>query len=399
MSDFAALKNLLEDQNNAFASFKEANDERLKALEKGKTDPLIDAKVEKANEDITAIGQQMDDLQSKINRQGFGGGDNPEDKAKAEYGKAFNAFARKGIIQDALTTGSDPDGGYAVPEELDRSILDLLRDENPMRRLSMVMTLGTPDYKKLVNVHGAGSGWVGEEEARAETNTPALKQLAPFWGEIYANPAATQQMLEDSFFNVEAWLAAEVQLEFAEQENTAFTLGNGVKKPKGFLAYDTAATADASRTFGTIQHVVSGAAADFASSNPSDKFIDVVQAMKKGYRNGAVWMMNSLTVGKVRKFKDGQGNYLWQPSSQAGQPSTLMGYNLEENEDMPDVGAGALAVSFGNFKRSYTIVDRIGTTVLRDPFTNKPFVHFYTRKRVGGFLSDSNAVKVIKISA
>lgn len=397
MSDFNKLQELLQAQNKAFEEFKAANDERLKQIEdKGHADPLLEEKVENANKHITELQSQLNDMEKKYNRKGLGGG--KEEVHDAEYTGAFGAYARKGEVQAALTTGSDPDGGYAVPVEQDRNILTLLRDEVTMRRIATVLTMGTPEYKKLINVGGASSGWVGEEEARPGTNTPQLKQLTPFWGEIYANPAVTQVMLEDAFFNVESWLNAEVVQDFAEKENAAFMSGNGIKKPKGLLAYSTATTADSTRDFGTMQHIVSGAAADFASSNPGDKFIDVIQALKKGYRNGAVWLMNSLTVGKVRKFKDGQGNYLWQPSAQAGQPSNFLGYMVEEDEDMPDVGANALAVAFGNFKRGYKIIDRIGTAVLRDPYTNKPFIHFYTRKRVGGYLEDSTAIKLMKIS-
>lgn len=396
---------MFEELKALFEQFKAANDERLKQIEaKGHADPLLEAKVDKINAAISALETEITALKST----NAGGGLSAEDQTRAEYRNAFGVFARRGEIQAALSTGSDPDGGYSVPIEVDRSIIQLAINDVPMRRLANIITVGTPNYTKLVDKMGLTSGWVGETDARTETGTPSLAALTPFWGELYANPAATQQMLEDSFFDVEAWLAASVNEKFSIDENTAFTTGNGTAKPKGILAYTTATTADATRAFGTIQHVVSGAAADFATASatvsPADALVDLVYSLKAAYRQGAVLMMNKLTLAKVRKFKDAvDGEYIWTPATAegiaSGQAGTLLGYGVVENEDMPDVGAGALSIAFGDFKRAYTIVDRVGTRVLRDPYTNKPYVHFYTTKRVGGFLADSNAIKLLKISA
>lgn len=395
------FKEAFDKINDAFTQFKAANDERLKQIEtKGFASSDIEAKVNKINDDISALEQTI----AKLQTSGLVGGQSEADKAKAEYKAAFNAHIRHGDVKAALSTGSDPDGGYTVPVELDRTILDLLRNDNPLRRLAQVITIGTPNYQKLVNKHGLATGWVGETDARPETGTNALAQLTPFMGELYANPAATQTMLDDSLFDVEAWLAAEVEAEFASAENVAFTTGNGTNKPKGILGYTTAATADATRAFGTVQNVISGAAADFitpsATASPADCLVDIIYSLKAGYRQNAVWMMNSLTTAKARKFKDAvDGQYIWQPGAAVGQPATLLGYPVVNNESMPDVGANALAAAFADFRRAYTIVDRIGTTVLRDPYSNKPYVHFYTRKRVGGMVADSNAIKLLKIAA
>lgn len=398
MPDLSELKNLLEKQNQAFAEFKTANDERLKQIEaKGTADPTVIAKVDKANEDIGSINDQLENLEKKINRIGMGPGE--ESVKDAEYTKAFSSYFRKGDVQGALSTGSDADGGYAVPEELDRSIIELLRDETPMRGVANVITIGTPDYKRLVNKHGAAAAWVGETGERTETGTPSLAQIAAFMGELYANPAATQQSLDDVFFNAETWLGAEVAISFSEAENTAFTTGNGTNKPKGFLAYTTAATADSGRDFGTLEHVVTGVADNFAASDPSDILYDLIYRMRPGYLGNARFMLNRNTLAVARKWKDGQGNYLWQPSAQAGEPATLAGYPISVNPDMPDVAAASLPIAFGDFRRGYTIADRIGTRVLRDPYTNKPYVHFYTTKRVGGMVADSQAIKLIKCSA
>ena len=214
-------------------------------------------------------------------------------------------------------------------------------------------------------------------------------------GELYSNPQATQQSLDDIHFNVEQWLSEEVAREFAEQEGNAFLLGNGTNKPKGILAYDLDAAADKDRVFGKLQKLVSGAAGSFTGDN----LIDLIYSTKKGYRKNAQFMMNTLTLCKARKLKDSEGNYLWQPWLQAGQPSTLLSHAIAENEDMPDAEADANAILFGDFKRGYAVVDRFGTRVLRDPYSNKPNVGFYTTKRVGGMLLDSNAIKVLALSA
>lgn len=381
-----------------FDEFKSTNDKRVEALEaeKGK----LAAQVESLNGKLSELDELKSSLEKElagIKRPGAVAG-----KEVSEHKAAFLQFVRKGkddglaeLQQKALQTTVEADGGYAVPEELDRTILELLRNESPMRQVCGQITVSTPDYKKLVNLGGAGSGWVGETAARPATGTPTLAQIAAVMGEIYANPQATQTSLDDMFFNAEAWLQSEVAAEFAEQEGNAFLLGNGTNKPKGLLAYTMALTADDVRAFGQIQNVKSGSAGDF----DADDLIKLVYTLRKGYRAGATWMLPNMTLFKVRTMKDSQGNYLWRPGIEAGQPSSLLGYGVTENEDMPAVAADAHSVLFGDFKRAYTIVDRIGTRVLRDPYTNKPNVGFYTTKRVGGMLTDSNAVKVLTLSA
>lgn len=322
----------------------------------------------------------------------------------SDHFKAFMAFARKGDIQAALSTSTDADGGYAVPQVLDNQIENLLVNQSPMRQLAQVITIGTPDYHKLVNLGGTASGWVGETDARPETGTPTLAKLVPYMGEIYANPAATQQSLDDMGFDVESFLVENIVEEFATQEGVAYITGNGTKKPKGLLAYPTATTADSTRAFGTLQHLVSGDAAGFvaatATVSPADCLVNLVYSLKAGYRQGACFLMNKNTLSVVSKFKDAvNGLPIWQRGLMDGQPSTLLGYPIFEDENMPDVGANALPIAFGNFKRGYTICDRIGTSMLRDPYSNKPYVHFYSTKRVGGMLVNSEAIKLLKIAA
>jgi HK97 family phage major capsid protein len=212
--------------------------------------------------------------------------------------------------------------------------------------------------------------------------------------ELYAMPAATQALLDDSAVNLDEWIAEEVQQAFADQESTAFVTGNGVNRPKGFLDYTK--VADASWTWGNLGYIATGTAGAFPASNPSDKLIDLVYALKSGYRQNAHWVLNRKTQGAIRKFKDVDGNYLWQPAARADGKATLLGFPVAESEDMPDIGTDTYALAFGDFGRGYLVVDRVGVRVLRDPYSAKPYVLFYTTKRVGGGVQNFEALKLMK---
>ncbi|MGJ8680510.1 phage major capsid protein [Paraglaciecola sp.] len=383
------IQDVADELGGKFDEFKKANDKRIAGIdqEKSKLSASVDSLNEKLSE-LDGIKTDLETLQKQQNRPGITGAD------QKEYKEGFLQFLRKGDTEQIETkdvnVGSDSDGGFAVPEELDRNILELERDASPMRQLCHTMTVSA-DYKKLVNIGGASSGWVGETDPRPKTNGPSLAQLTPFMGEIYANPAATQTSLDDIFFNAEQWISGEVATEFAEKEGAAFLSGDGTNKPKGILAYTLSTDVDASRTFGQLQNKVAAS----ATAVTGDEIIDLIHSLKRGYRQGAGFMMNNLTVAALRKLKDSDGNYLWKPGLEAGASSVLLGYGITENEDLPDLAANANGILFGNFKRGYTIVDRMGTRILRDPYTNKPFVHFYTTRRTGGMLTDSNAIKVL----
>ncbi len=401
-------KDLIEQTARAFEEFKKANDARLDKIEKAGATGDLDAKLAKIEEDLsTALGlkAELARIEAKSNLQGLFSGDKPE---KTAYKSAFfDRFVRKGedsaelkdLMRKAWSIGTPADGGYALPEELDRTIEKMLRDVSPVRSVANVVQVGTSDYKKLVNVNGIASGWVGETAARPATNTSQFAEVAPPMGEVYANPQVTQHSLDDMFFNVEQELQDQLMEEFAVAEGAAFVSGNGTNKPKGFLAYTTAATADSSRAFGTIEHVATGVAGDFAASNKADILFTLVSKLKQGYRAGSVWMMNKGLLFEILKFKDTSGQYLWQPSLQAsGISLNLLGFPVVEAEDMPAKAADALAIAFGNFRRAYTIVDRMGIRMLRDPYSNKPYVGFYTTKRVGGAVVNSEAIKVAKFA-
>ena len=320
--------------------------------------------------------------------------------ARPMTGAAFEQFLRAGggIEAKAMSGASDGAGAHAVPDELDARIDATLKSVSPIRAIASVVQVGSSGYRKLVASGGFESGWAAETAARDETDTPVFNEVAPPMGDLYANPAASQAMLDDAAFDVEAWLGDEIAREFAAAEGAAFVGGNGVNKPRGFLAAPNAAAGDTTRAFGTLQYIASGAAGAFAA-NPEEKLIDLVQALRPPYRQGASWVMNSATLARVRKFRTSDGALLWQPGLAAGQPATLLGYPVVEAEDMPDIAANSLAIAFGNFRAGYLVVERGETQVLRDPYSNKPFVHFYATKRVGGMVSNSEAIKLLRFSA
>jgi HK97 family phage major capsid protein len=323
--------------------------------------------------------------------------------AKSASSPFVENYLRKGmeagVELKAIVGTSDAAGGYAVPEEIDAAIDRTLTAISPIRAIANVVKVGSAGYRKLVTKGGTPSGWVAEDAARPETDTPSFVEIAPPFGELYANPAASQAMLDDAAFDVEAWLAQEIATEFARAEGAAFVNGSGVNRPKGFLAAPVSGAVDGVRPFGTLQFVNSGAAGAFASADPQDRLVDLVQALRPPYRQGAVFVMNSATAARIRKFKTTDGAFLWQPGLTAGQPDTLFGYPVVEAEDMPDIAADSLSIAFGNFKAGYLIAERTETQILRDPFTHKPFVHFYATKRIGGQVSNSEAIKLMRFAA
>jgi len=302
-------------------------------------------------------------------------------------------------IELKSVTGVTPgEGGYAVPREIDAMIERTLKSISPIRSIASVVAVGSAGYRKLVTSGGTASGWAAETGARPITNTPVFNEIAPPMGELYANPAASQAMLDDASFDIESWLADEIAQEFAKAEAAAFVTGSGVNRPRGFLTGAVTAEADSVRAFGTIQYVASGAAGGFAATNPQDRLIDLVQTLRAPYRQGAVFVMNASTSARIRKFKTADGAFLWQPAMANGAPDTLLGYPVVEAEDMPDIAADSYSIAFGNFRAGYLIAERRETQILRDPFTNKPFVHFYATKRIGGAVMNSEAIKVMKFA-
>lgn len=387
------VKALIENLQKAFAEFKSANDKEIAELRAGHATSDTRAKVDKIDADLATLTAAVDEVNIKMAATQMGAGqDRVKDK---EYTSAFRSHMKRGEVQAALNKGADAEGGYLAPVEWDRTITDKLVLVSPMRSLCTVQTISTAGFTKLFNLGGTSSGWVGETAARPATNTPTFAPLTFAPGEIYANPSATQQMLDDAEIDLETWLAAEVQQEFAKQEGTAFVSGDGTNKPFGILTYIDGNANDDKHPFGAIATVSSGAAAAITA----DSIIDLIYDLPSAFTGGARFTMNRATQGTVRKLKDGQGNYLWQPAYVAGQPATLAGFPITEVPDMPDVAANATPILFGDFARTYLIIDRVGVRVLRDPFTNKPYVSFYTTKRVGGGVVNPEPMRALKIAA
>jgi HK97 family phage major capsid protein len=380
----------------AFEAFKDTNDDRLAQIERRASADVV------TSDKLARIERTMDELALKQARPALGGAA-PKSGASLAHKSAFDGYVRKGdpthlrdLESKALSVGSDPDGGYLVPDETERAVNASLRAISPIRAIAGVRQVSGTAYKVPFATTGASTGWVAEAAVRPQTNTPTIAELSFPTMELYAMPAATQSLLDDSAVNIDEWLAEEVRIAFAQQEGNAFVVGDGVNKPKGFLTYPT--VANATWTWGNLGFIATGLAGAFPAANAGDKLIDLAYAVKAPYRANGTFVMNRSTQSAVRKMKDGDGTYLWQPSAQAGMPATLLGYPVAESEDMPDIAANSLSLAFGDFRRGYLVIDRVGIRVLRDPYSSKPYVLFYTTKRVGGGVQDFDAIKLLKFA-
>lgn len=356
----------------------------------------VEQSVATLRSDVDEVKARLDKVSRAAARPAIGAA-----PAKTAEVKGFvDGYLRHGRESEVKSvTGSVPaDGGYAVPNEVDARIVSELAEISPIRALAQVVQTGTSGYRKLVATGGTASGWVSETAARPETDTPQFVEIAPPTGELYANPAASQAMLDDVGFDIESWLSREIAMEFARAEGAAFVGGTGTNQPSGFLTAPTSTAEDSLRAFGTLQYIGSGNATGFDSA-PDAKLVDLIHTMKSGHRQGASFVMNSATLAEVRKLKTADGAFLWQPGMVEGQPDRLLGYPVVEAEDMPDIAAGSFPIAFGNFRHGYLIAESGPTQILRDPYTNKPFVHFYATKRIGGQVLDSAAIKLLKIEA
>ena len=418
----------VESLNRAFDEFKKANDARLAEIEKkGASDPVLDAKLAKIEEDMQKAQSIADEAALAVKRQSRVVTDEKGERidldekaliwAKASsallnrpvvsaytaneamaYKAAQDAYLRKGekvLSADelkALSVGGDPDGGYVVHPDMSGRIVQKVFETSPMRAYASIQVISSDALEGLFDLDEAASGWVGETQSRAETNTPQLDKWRIPVHELYAKPKATQKLLDDASINMEAWLAAKVAEKFARDEAAAFVSGNGVGKPRGFLTYANGTTLP-----GTIEQFKSGASAALAAApDGGDALINALYGLKQQYRANATWFMNRATTALVRKAKDSDGAYLWSPGVQAGQPATLLGYPVASFEDMPDPAASSLSIAVGDMREAYQIVDRIGIRTLRDPYSSKPYVEFYTTKRVGGDVVNFEALKLIR---
>jgi len=396
----ATSKTGMEEFLCAFDAFKETNDLRLEQIEqKQGIDVITEEKLHRIDQALTEQKTALDRVAKYQSRPDM---ELNQDLMSAKTNPAWDQYFRTGDASKltelkALSTGINADGGYIAPDETQTEIDRLLMEASPIRSIASIRQTSSGNLRKPVSLGGASSGWVAETAARPETTSPTLDLIEFPMAELYAMPATTQALLDDAVVNVDQWLAEEVRDVLAAQETTAFVNGDGLSRPKGFLSYTN--VADDLHTWGDIGYVATGTAGAFDAGNPMDAILDLIYAPKSAYRPNARFVMNRRTVSAVRKFKDADGNYIWQPGSGAGQPSSLLGYSITEVEDMPDIAADSYSMAFGDFRRGYLIVDKAGINVVRDPYSAKPYVLFYTTKRVGGGVQDFNAIKLLKFAA
>lgn len=413
-----------------FEEFKKANDERLAQIEKkGSADVVTEAKLQKIEADLEKAQKIADEAVLASKRQSRvvtdANGDAVDLDRKAQdwatmnarrrgtvagsfgaadmdgYKAAFDTFLRKGEEvmgpdeRKALSVGTDPDGGYVVNPDLSGRIVMKVFESSPMRAYASVQVISSDALEGLFDLNEASSGWVGETDSRGDTNTPQLGKWRIPAHELYAKPKATQKLLDDASINMEAWLASKVAEKFARDEANAFVVGNGSNKPRGFLTYSSGTTIP-----GTIERFDTGVNGAFAAApNGGDVLINALYGLKQQYRANATWFMNRATLKLTRKLKDSDGAYLWSPGIAAGQPASLLGYPVASFEDMPDPATDSLSIAVGDMREAYQIVDRLGIRTLRDPYSAKPYVEFYTTKRVGGDVVNFEAIKLIEFTA
>jgi len=386
-----------DDVQRIFESYKQENEARLAEIKKGRPDPLTEEK-------MARMDARIDGITLKQARPPLGGTREEPSYEQREHKSAFDAYVRHGesvnlraLEVKAMSIGSSADGGYTVPFEVEKEIGKRLTLISPIRGIAGQRTISANVYKKPFMTSGPAVGWVGETADRPQTGSPTLAELQFPAMELYAMPAATATLLEDSAVNIDEWIAGEVEAVFAAQEGAAFVNGDGVNKPKGFLA--STIVAESAWAWTKLGYVATGAAGAFDAAAPVDALIDLVYALKAPYRQNGHFVMNRKTQAAVRKLKDSSGHYLWAPPAGANTRASLLTYPVVEAEEMPDIAANAYAIAFGDFRRGYLVVDRAGVRVLRDPFSAKPYVLFYTTKRVGGGVQDFDAIKLLKFAA
>ena len=439
MSDILEIKQMLEERKKAYDELQKTVSELKAAQVDGKAIGDLTAKVETlsaACDKFDEMKDALDELQKKAGRpqndveaksaadlaeetKNFNialradfqmkGKTHPGDltvEAYKEYKSAFFKVAVGASLESlsaderkAMSAGSDPDGGYLLPHATAGRTLGKIYEQSIMRQLAEVQTISSNDIEGILDNDEASAGWVSELGSRTETTTPTVGKWRIEAHEMYAMPKASQRILDDAATNVEAWLAGKIADKFARVEGSAFWTGDGVGKPKGLAAYTTAATADDSRAWGTFEHVKTGANGDFHTTK-ADPLQDLIGAFKDQYLQNASFVMRREVRTKIRKMKEATSDrYLWEPSLQAGQPDRLLGYPTRIDQYMPALGTGSLSLAFGDFKQAYLIVDRLGIRTLRDPYTAKPWVLFYSTKRTGGGAQNTEAVKFLSFAS
>lgn len=439
------INKTIEGLTKNFEEFKSTNDDRLKELKKkGNADPLVEEKLKKIEDSLDTFVEaksalekrieaekkerealelriqklgtdpklaeksanelkEFNDLVASIGAERRRSITSLDEKSYEEYVTNFKSWLRYGanghnVDLKTMLVGSDPDGGYFVTPDLSGRIATKVYETSDMRAICSVQSISTDALEGMEDLGEAGAGYAGETSQGSDTTTPQIGKwrIPVYW--IDTEPKTTQQLLDDASVDIEAWLAGKVADKFARFENAEFV--NGATKIRGLCSYTTAADGGSGVAWGSFEHVVSGANGDFAGSTPSDKLFDLIGALKNAYLGNSRWLTRRSVITKIRKFKESTTNgYIWQPGLQAGQPESLLGFPVTRAEDMPALATGSLSLAFGDFRTAYQIVDRMGIRVVRDNLTSKPFIKFYTTKRVGGGAVNFEAVKFMKFSA
>jgi HK97 family phage major capsid protein len=401
MADIEELKKIAEEGNKTLHELRDVVEQKANSSDVVDLDTLKKAKSEfaeqlKKEQDANAeLKARIEAVETKGNRP------NAPDAAAELESKNFDGYLRGEIGESeykAMATNSQADGGFLISPTMLSGIQKRLRRTSPIRQIASVYTAETLEI--LVERDDAGYEWSGETQARNETGTPTIHKISIPTHELSAKPKQTQKMLQEAGFDVGSWLEAHVGDKFSRAEATAFVSGNGVSQPKGFLSYASSATADDSRAVETLQFRATGVSGAFASSNPADVLVRTFYDLQGPYQENASWMMKSTTAAEVAVLKDGDGTLLLQSiiNGAGAITRTVQGRPVVIAEDMPAIGANSLSIAIGDFS-AYAVVDREGTRVLRDPYSAKPYVQFYTTKSVGGGVTDFDAIKLIKFAA
>lgn len=395
------IKKAIENLGTSFEEFKKVNDQRIAEIEKkGSADPLLTKQLEKIN----TFMDSNSDIKSRLENLETGtkaGKSSGEDEVKGDikdYTDAFINYAKKGVEGDigileqkALSSASDPDGGYTVTPVMSDKIITTVFETSPIRQVAAQQTIGTDQLDIMEDRDEAGAGWGTEQGTVSETDTPEIGKKSIYAHDLHAMPKATQRILDDSNIDIESWLADKVASKFSRTENTAFVSGDGNGKPRGFLTYD------AGTSWGQIEQILSTSGT--GGTLDQDDFIKLLYGLKTPYQANASFLMARGTEQAARLLVDGNDQYIWQPGLQAGKPNTILGRPAVQADDMPAAATDSLSVACGDFAQGYQIVDRAGIRILRDPFTSKPFVKFFTTKRVGGDVINFEAIKLLKLDA
>lgn len=419
---FTEVKQAVDDVGRTFEEFKKKNDQRLTEIEKKGENSITKAELDKIEDALdkarAELKKQLDEVEAKANRMALAGGQDgaAEQKAAALFGELLGKgdyspdelkqyrtdlggyLRRNELKTTTMQVASDPSGGFWVTPDVSGRMVKKIYETTPMRQLANVVAIGTDRLEGPIDNGEADAAWIGETGTRNQTDLSQLGMWAIDVNELYAYPKVTQKLLEDAKIDVEAWISDKAAGKFGRKENTAFISGTGVQQPKGLLSYSTASTADDTRPWGTFQYVATGTSGGFGSgTNGSDKLLDLIFEVKAGYRQAAKFLMARRTVRDIRKLKDGQGNYLVDLRLRDGAlVESIFGYPVVDGEDMPAIGADSLSIAFGDFAEAYTIVDRLGTSVIRDNITQAGFVKYHMRRRVGGGAVNFEAVKFLK---